>query len=85
MNFRKDDTATMTEKLDIKMDSKDKEGRTLLTAAVRRWLPAREPLLQMIPVHLLYLGTGQKYWYTRDPLRMRLPQVLRTAIPKSPC
>lgn len=51
MNFKKEETAKLIEKLDIKLDSedKDKEGKPLLKVSVgRRWggggrLPALPP------------------------------------------
>lgn len=63
MNFKKDETAKMIEKLDIKLDSEDKEkeGKPLLKAVMRRWLPAGEALLQMITIHLPSPVTAQKY------------------------
>ncbi|KAF7668367.1 hypothetical protein LDENG_00016070 [Lucifuga dentata] len=63
MNFRKEETAKMMEKLEIKLDSedKDKEGKPLLKAVMRRWLPAGEALLQMITIHLPSPVTSQKY------------------------
>uniref|UniRef100_H3CZ59 Elongation factor 2 n=1 Tax=Tetraodon nigroviridis TaxID=99883 RepID=H3CZ59_TETNG len=63
MKFKKDETAKMIQKLDIKLDSedKDKEGKPLLKAVMRRWLPAGEALLQMIAIHLPSPVTAQKY------------------------
>ncbi|KAH0625965.1 hypothetical protein JD844_034361 [Phrynosoma platyrhinos] len=63
MNFRKEETAKLIEKLDIKLDTedKDKEGKPLLKAVMRRWLPAGEALLQMITIHLPSPVTAQKY------------------------
>ncbi len=63
MNFKKEETAKLIEKLDIKLDSddKEKEGKPLLKAVMRRWLPAGEALLQMITIHLPSPVTAQKY------------------------
>uniref|UniRef100_A0A672JY20 Elongation factor 2-like n=1 Tax=Sinocyclocheilus grahami TaxID=75366 RepID=A0A672JY20_SINGR len=63
MNFRKEETAKLIEKLDIKLDleDKDKEGKQLLKAVMRRWLPAGEALLQMITIHLPSPVTAQRY------------------------
>uniref|UniRef100_A0AAY4ENZ8 Tr-type G domain-containing protein n=1 Tax=Denticeps clupeoides TaxID=299321 RepID=A0AAY4ENZ8_9TELE len=63
MNFKKEETAKLIEKLDIKLDAedKDKEGKPLLKAVMRRWLPAGEALLQMITIHLPSPVTAQKY------------------------
>uniref|UniRef100_A0A8C5LYJ6 Elongation factor 2 n=1 Tax=Leptobrachium leishanense TaxID=445787 RepID=A0A8C5LYJ6_9ANUR len=63
MNFKKEETAKLIEKLEIKLDSedKDKEGKQLLKAVMRRWLPAGDALLQMITIHLPSPVTAQKY------------------------
>uniref|UniRef100_A0A8C1SGF0 Eukaryotic translation elongation factor 2b n=1 Tax=Cyprinus carpio TaxID=7962 RepID=A0A8C1SGF0_CYPCA len=63
MNFKKDEAAKLIEKLDIKLDTedKDKEGKPLLKAVMRRWLPAGEALLQMITIHLPSPVTAQRY------------------------
>lgn len=63
MNFKKDETEKMIQKLDIKLDCEDreKEGKPLLKAVMRRWLPAGEALLQMIAIHLPSPVTAQKY------------------------
>ncbi|XP_063060643.1 elongation factor 2b-like [Engraulis encrasicolus] len=63
MNFKKEETAKIIEKLNIKLDSEDKEkeGKALLKAVMRRWLPAGEALLQMITIHLPSPVTAQKY------------------------
>uniref|UniRef100_A0A8B9HF87 Eukaryotic translation elongation factor 2b n=1 Tax=Astyanax mexicanus TaxID=7994 RepID=A0A8B9HF87_ASTMX len=63
MNFKKEETAKLIDKLDIKLDQedKDKEGKPLLKAVMRRWLPAGEALLQMITIHLPSPVTAQRY------------------------
>uniref|UniRef100_A0AAQ5Z2Q0 Elongation factor 2 n=1 Tax=Amphiprion ocellaris TaxID=80972 RepID=A0AAQ5Z2Q0_AMPOC len=63
MNFKKEETAKLITKMDIKLDAedKDKEGKPLLKAVMRRWLPAGEALLQMITIHLPSPVTAQKY------------------------
>jgi len=63
MNFKKEETAKLIEKLDIKLDveDKEKEGKQLLKAVMRRWLPAGEALLQMITIHLPSPVTAQRY------------------------
>lgn len=63
MNFKKEETAKLIQKLDVKLDSEDKEkeGKPLLKAVMRRWLPAGEALLQMITIHLPSPVTAQKY------------------------
>jgi len=63
MNFKKEETAKLIEKLEIKLDTEDKEkeGKQLLKAVMRRWLPAGEALLQMITIHLPSPVTAQRY------------------------
>ncbi|AWP11135.1 putative elongation factor 2-like [Scophthalmus maximus] len=63
MNFNKEETAKLIEKLEIKLDSEDKEkeGKPLLKAVMRRWLPAGVALLQMITIHLPSPVTAQQY------------------------
>ncbi|KAJ8274089.1 hypothetical protein COCON_G00087140 [Conger conger] len=54
MSFRKEEAARLMEKLGVRLDGEDreKEGKPLLKAVMRRWLPAGEALLQMITIHL---------------------------------
>ncbi|XP_042354364.1 elongation factor 2 [Plectropomus leopardus] len=63
MNFKKEETAKLIEKLGVKLDSddKEKEGKPLLKAVMRHWLPAGDALLQMITIHLPSPVTAQKY------------------------
>ncbi|KAJ3598868.1 hypothetical protein NHX12_032831 [Muraenolepis orangiensis] len=63
MAFNKDTVAAMLEKLDIKLDAEDKEkeGKLLLKAVMRRWLPAGDALLQMITMYLPSPVTAQRY------------------------
>ncbi|KAG1683494.1 Elongation factor 2 [Nymphon striatum] len=63
MNFKKEETAKLLEKLNIvlKGDDKDKEGKPLLKVVMRTWLPAGEALLQMIVIHLPSPVIAQKY------------------------
>ncbi|XP_036382653.1 elongation factor 2 [Megalops cyprinoides] len=63
MNFKKEETQKLIEKLDVKLDAEDreKEGKPLLKAVMRRWLPAGDALLQMITIHLPSPVTAQKY------------------------
>jgi len=63
MNFKKEETAKLLEKLNIvlKGDDKDKDGKNLLKVVMRTWLPAGESLLQMIAIHLPSPITAQKY------------------------
>uniref|UniRef100_A0A6Q2XI60 Tr-type G domain-containing protein n=1 Tax=Esox lucius TaxID=8010 RepID=A0A6Q2XI60_ESOLU len=63
MEYIIEETAKLIEKLEIKLDAEDreKEGKPLLKAVMRRWLPAGEALLQMITIHLPSPVTAQKY------------------------
>ncbi|XP_068174627.1 elongation factor 2b-like [Antennarius striatus] len=63
MNFKKEEIEKLVQKLEIKLDVEDKqkEGKPLLKAVMRRWLPAGEALLQMIAIHLPSPVTAQKY------------------------
>jgi len=63
MNFKKEETKLLFEKLVIKLDSesKDLEGKPLMKAAMRTWLPAGDTMLQMISIHLPSPVTAQKY------------------------
>uniref|UniRef100_A0A8C1X7D3 Elongation factor 2 n=1 Tax=Cyprinus carpio TaxID=7962 RepID=A0A8C1X7D3_CYPCA len=63
MNFKKEETQKLIEKLEVKLDAedKDKEGKPLLKAVMRRWLPAGDALLQMITIHLPSPVTAQRY------------------------
>ncbi|CAM4556449.1 unnamed protein product [Lepidochelys olivacea] len=63
MNFNKEETAKLIEKLNIKLDAEDgdKEGKPLLKLLMRHWLPAGDTLLQMITMHLPSPVTAQKY------------------------
>ena len=63
MNFKKEETAKLLEKLNIvlKGDDKEKDGKNLLKVVMRTWLPAGDTLLQMIAIHLPSPVTAQKY------------------------
>jgi len=63
MNFNKEKTAKLIEKLDIKLvgEEKELEGKPLMKAMVRKWLPAGDALLQMITIHLPSPVTAGKY------------------------
>jgi len=63
MNFKKEETKKLIEKLSIKLDpdDKEKEGKPLLKAVMRKWLPAGDAMLQMITIHLPSPITAQKY------------------------
>ncbi|TGZ77275.1 elongation factor 2 [Ascodesmis nigricans] len=63
MNFKKEETTTLLEKLEIvlKGDEKDLEGKALLKVVMRKFLPAADALLEMIVMHLPSPVTAQKY------------------------
>ncbi|KAI6222808.1 Elongation factor 2 [Aphelenchoides besseyi] len=63
MNVKKDETAKLIEKLNIKLpsDEKDLEGKALMKVLMRKWLPAGETMLQMICLHLPSPVTAQRY------------------------
>ena len=63
MNFKKEETKKLIEKLSIKLDADDreKEGKPLLKAVMRKWIPAGDAMLQMITIHLPSPLTAQKY------------------------
>nr|QVU21287.1 translation elongation factor 2 [Salpingoeca llamariensis] len=63
MNFKKDMTEKLIEKLNIKLSGEEKslEGKPLMKVMMRRWLPAGDALLQMISIHLPSPVTAQKY------------------------
>lgn len=63
MGFKKEETQKLIEKLNIKLSSeeKEKEGKPLLKAVMRKWIPAGDAMLQMITIHLPSPITAQKY------------------------
>ncbi|KAF5009017.1 hypothetical protein FDECE_4731, partial [Fusarium decemcellulare] len=63
MNFHKEETATLLEKLNLKLSAEDreKEGKQLLKAVMRTFLPAADSLLEMMILHLPSPTTAQKY------------------------
>lgn len=63
MNFKKDEIPTLLEKLEIKLtsDEKDLEGKPLLKAVMKKFLPAGDVLLEMIVINLPSPATAQRY------------------------
>ncbi|KAJ4289334.1 translation elongation factor 2 [Collariella sp. IMI 366227] len=63
MNFKKGEVATLLEELGLKLDVEDheKEGRQLLKAVMKTFLPAADCLLEMMIFHLPSPVTAQKY------------------------
>merc|ERR1719226_151195 len=65
MNFKKEDTDKLLDKLELKGKMKYEElqleGKPLMKAVMRNWLPAGEAMFQMIVIHLPSPVTAQKY------------------------
>merc|ERR1711992_80986 len=65
MNFKKDETDKLLDKLGVKSKMKheelQQEGKPLMKAVMRNWLPAGDTMFQMITVHLPSPVTAQKY------------------------
>ncbi|KAL6795573.1 elongation factor 2 [Trichoderma sp. SZMC 28012] len=63
MNFKKDEIATLLDKLQLNLSSEDKqkEGKQLLKAVMRTFLPAADSLLEMMILHLPSPVTAQRY------------------------
>merc|ERR1719510_497712 len=65
MNFKKDETDKLLDKLEVKGKMKheelQQEGKPLMKAVMRNWLPAGDAMFQMIVIHLPSPVTAQKY------------------------
>ncbi|KAB5572504.1 elongation factor 2 [Coniochaeta sp. 2T2.1] len=63
MNFKKEETAALLQKLDLKLsvEDREKEGKQLLKVVMRTFLPAADCLLEMMILHLPSPVTAQKY------------------------
>ncbi|KXJ92421.1 P-loop containing nucleoside triphosphate hydrolase protein [Microdochium bolleyi] len=63
MNFKNDEIANLLSKLDLKLAAadKDKEGKQLLKAVMKTFLPAADSLLEMMILHLPSPVTAQRY------------------------
>jgi len=63
MNFKKEETGKLLEKLDIKLkhDDAQLEGKPLMKVVMRTWLPAGDAMFMMICIHLPSPVTAQKY------------------------
>ena len=63
MNFKKEETTSLLEKLEIvlKGDEKELEGKALLKIVMRKFLPAADAMLEMIVIHLPSPVTAQNY------------------------
>ncbi|XP_063309949.1 elongation factor 2-like isoform X1 [Pelobates fuscus] len=89
LNFKKEETFKLIEKIHVKLDAEDKEkeGKPLLKAVMRRWLPAGETLLQMITIHLPSPVTAQKYrceLLYEGPLDDEVAIAVKNCDPKGP-
>ncbi|RYP71444.1 hypothetical protein DL771_004811 [Monosporascus sp. 5C6A] len=63
MNFKKEEIKTLLSKLELKLPpaDADKEGKQLLKAVMKAFLPAADSLLEMMILHLPSPTTAQKY------------------------
>jgi len=63
MNFKKEETAKLLEKLEINLKHEDSilEGKPLMKVVMRTWLPAGDAMFMMICIHLPSPVTAQKY------------------------
>ena len=63
MNFRKEDTAKLLEKLEVQLtsDEADLEGKQLLKVVMRKFLPAGDALLEMVVINLPSPKVAQRY------------------------
>ncbi|ORX93479.1 P-loop containing nucleoside triphosphate hydrolase protein [Basidiobolus meristosporus CBS 931.73] len=89
MNFKKEQTLSMLEKLDVplKSDEKDLEGKALLKVVMRKFLPAADALLEMIVIHLPSPVTAQKYraeFLYEGPQDDHCAEGIRNCDPKGP-
>jgi len=89
MNFKKDEVASLLEKLQLKLgpDDRDKEGKLLLKAVMKTFLPAADCLLEMMILHLPSPVTAQKYRVEtlyEGPLDDEAAIAIRDCDPKGP-
>ncbi|KAI9225904.1 MAG: P-loop containing nucleoside triphosphate hydrolase protein [Piptocephalis tieghemiana] len=63
MNFKKEQTKSMLEKLDVvlRTEEAELEGKALLKVVMRKFLPAADALLEMLVIHLPSPVTAQAY------------------------
>ncbi|KTW25986.1 elongation factor 2 [Pneumocystis carinii B80] len=63
MNFKKDEVISLLQKLDITLNSEEREqeGKALLKIVMRKFLPAADALLEMMVIHLPSPEIAQKY------------------------
>jgi len=89
MKFNKEKTAKLIKKLEIKLtpEEKELEGKPLMKAMVRKWLPAGEALLQMISIHLPSPVTAGKYRAAdlyEGPIEDEVGQGMQNCDPNAP-
>merc|ERR1712002_1054641 len=65
MNFKREETDKLLDRLELKAKMKHEElsmeGKPLMKAVMRNWLPAGDTMFQMIVIHLPSPVTAQKY------------------------
>jgi elongation factor 2 len=65
MNFKKEETDKLIDRLELRKKMKHEElqleGKPLMKAVMRNWLPAGDAMFQMIVIHLPSPVTAQKY------------------------
>lgn len=63
MNFKKDIYTKLIEKLNIKLNSEEREleGKPLIKKIMQKWLPAGDTMLQLITIHLPSPVISQSY------------------------
>jgi len=63
MNFKKDVYTKLLEKLEINLNSEEREleGKPLIKRIMQKWLPAGETMLQLITIHLPSPVVSQSY------------------------
>ncbi len=63
MDFKKDEIPALLAKLEVKLDKEeqDLDGKKLLKAVMRKFLPAGDSLLEMIVINLPSPATAQRY------------------------
>ena len=89
MNFKKDEIDKLLTKLELKLspEDRDKEGKQLLKAVMRTFLPAADCLLEMMILHLPSPVTAQKYRVEtlyEGPLDDEAALGIRDCNPKAP-
>jgi elongation factor 2 len=91
MNFKKEDTDLLLDKLDLKGKMKheelQQEGKALMKTVMRTWLPAGDAMFQMIVIHLPSPVTAQRYrtdLLYEGPLDDKVAVAMKTCDPTGP-